>query len=292
MANTSLSLDRQRSTVARSRFGIVPGRLVGRLVWAIYLAVLLAWLVFPIVLVIAASFQGNLEVSWSLDHWGLDAYRAIPRDYWRSFRFTVTVAALSTVCSLIISVPAAWGLVRGRLFERGLVSNLVLLPDIVPHLILGIALLTVFIPLHLSNSFLGVLLGLMAMNLAMGLRFSEALLAGMPEEYEQAARSLGAGRLTTFRLIVVPMIAPGVAIAALFLFMQNLIAFELLFFIAGPSARPIAILLFTDIVDRGVVPQAVAMSALLVYVGIAFYAAVAMLLGPKYLVGTVMSRKG
>jgi ABC-type spermidine/putrescine transport system permease subunit II len=126
----------------------------------------------------------------------------------------------------------------------------------------------------------------------MGLRFSEALLDGMPEEYEQAALSLGAGRLITFRLIVLPMIAPGVAIAALFLFMQNLIVFELLFFIAGPSATPISIMLFTDIVDRGVVPQAVAMSALLVYVGIAFYAAVAILLGPKYLAGTLMSRKG
>jgi putative spermidine/putrescine transport system permease protein len=132
----------------------------------------------------------------------------------------------------------------------------------------------------------------MAMNLAMGMRFGEALLDGLPEEYELAAQSLGASRLTALRLVVIPMIAPGIAIAALFLFMQNLVAFVLLFFIAGPSAQPIAILLFTDIVDRGVVPQAVAMSALLVYAGIVFYAAVAVLLGPKYLAGTLMSRKG
>ncbi len=266
--------------------------MLARLAWAVYLTVLLAWLVFPIALVVIASFEGDLQVSLALRQFSLDAYRAIPRGYWESFRFTVSVAALATVCSLLISVPAAWGLVRGRLPERGVVSNLVLLPDIVPQLILGIALLTVFIPLRLSNSFAGVLLALMAMNLAMGLRFSEALLSGMAEEYEQAAQSLGAGRLTVFRLIVLPMIAPGVAIAALFLFMQNLIVFELLFFIAGPRATPISILLFSDIIDRGVVPQAIGMSALLVYAGIAFYAAVAMLLGPKYLAGTLMSRKG
>jgi putative spermidine/putrescine transport system permease protein len=274
------------------RLAVGTRKLAGRLAWSLYLVVLLGWLVFPIVLVILASFQGNLEVSWSLSGLSLDAYKAIPRSYWNSFRFTVLVAVLATGCSLLVSMPAAWGLVRGKLRERRLVSTLVLLPDIVPQLILGIALLTVFIPLHLSNSFAGVLLGLMTINLAMGMRFGEALLDGMPEEYELAAQSLGASRLTCFRLVVLPMIAPGVAIAALFLFMQNLIVFELLFFIAGPRATPISIMLFTDIVDRGVVPQAVAMSALLVYVGLMFYAAVATLLGPKYLAGTLMSRKG
>lgn len=268
------------------------GRIAVRLAWTVYVVLLLSWLIFPIALIIAASFQGNLGVEMSIANASLDTYRAIPSGYWDSLRFTVTVAALSTVCSLLLSVPAAWGLVRGRLAERALVSHLVLLPDLVPQMILGIALLTVFIPLHLSNSMAGIVLALMAMNLAMGLRFSEALLSGIPEEYEQAALSLGAGRFTGFRLVVLPMIAPGVAISALFLFMQNLIVFELLFFIAGPRATPISIMLFTDIVDRGVVPQTVGMSAILVYIGIAFYAAVALLLGPRYLAGTVISRKG
>lgn len=280
------------SSQAPSRLAMLAGTLASRTAWTLYLVILLSWLIFPIALVVWASFEGDLEISWSLSALNFDAYLAIPRGYWESFRFTVTVAALSTAASLLIAVPAAWALVRGKLIERKFVSNMVLLPDVVPQLILGIALLTVFIPLRLSNTFAGVLLGLMALNLAMALRFSEALLEGMPEEYEQAAHSLGAGGLTTFRLVVLPMIAPGVAIAALFLFMQNLIAFELLFFIAGPRATPISVLLFTDIVDRGVVPQAVAMSALLVYVGIAFYAAVALLLGPRYLAGTLMSRKG
>ena len=280
------------SSQAPSRLAMLAGTLASRTAWTLYLVILLSWLIFPIALVVWASFEGDLEISWPPSALSFDAYLAIPRGYWESFRFTVTVAALSTAASLLIAVPAAWALVRGKLIERKFVSNMVLLPDVVPQLILGIALLTVFIPLRLSNTFAGVLLGLMALNLAMALRFSEALLEGMPEEYEQAAHSLGAGGLTTFRLIVLPMIAPGVAIAALFLFMQNLIAFELLFFIAGPRATPISVLLFTDIVDRGVVPQAVAMSALLVYVGIAFYAAVALLLGPRYLAGTLMSRKG
>jgi putative spermidine/putrescine transport system permease protein len=114
----------------------------------------------------------------------------------------------------------------------------------------------------------------------------------LPEEYELAAESLGASKLTALRVIVLPLIAPGLAIAALFIFMQNLIAFVLLFFIAGPDATPISIKLFTDIVDRGVVPEAIAMSGMLVYVALIFYAIVAMALGPKYMAGALMSRKG
>jgi putative spermidine/putrescine transport system permease protein len=181
---------------------------------------------------------------------------------------------------------------RGKLSGRRLMSNIVLITDVVPKLILGIALLTVFIPLGLSNSFAGVLIAMIAHSLPTGLRFTEALLEGLPEEYEQAAQTLGAGRLNTFRLVTLPLIAPGVAIAALFIFMQNLVTFELLLFVAGPNATPISIRLFSDIVDRGIIPYAVAMAGVLVYVAVAFYAMVAVVLGPKYMAGSVMSRKG
>lgn len=268
------------------------GGLFGKGLLTIYVGLMLIWLLFPIVLVLLASFQGKLEVSLSLSDVSLEAYKAIPPAYWEAFWFTVRIAFTATIVALLVAVPAAWAMNRGRLSGSRLMSNLVLIPDVVPQLILGIALLTVFIPLHLSNSFAGVLLALVALSLSTGLRFTEALLAGLPEEYEHAAHTLGAGRLTTFRIVTLPLIAPGIAIAALFIFMQNLVTFELLFFIAGPNATPISIRLFSDIVDRGVVPYAVAMAGILVYVAIAFYTMVAVVLGPKYMAGSVMSRKG
>lgn len=266
--------------------------LLGKSALLLYVFVMLVWMVFPIGLVILSSFQGRLDVSLSFENLGLAAYEAIPRAYWESFWFTVRTAFLATSIALLIAIPAAWAMVRGKLRGRRVISSLVLIPDVVPQLILGIAMLTVFIPLRLSNSFLGVLLAMVALSLAVGLRFTEALMEGLPEEYEQAAQSMGADRLSVFRLIILPLMAPGIAIAALFIFMQNLIVFELLLFISGPNATPIAIRLFTDIVDRGVLPYAIAMAGVLVYVAIAFYTLVAVALGPKYMTGSIMSRKG
>jgi ABC-type spermidine/putrescine transport system permease subunit II len=268
------------------------GDLFGTGLLVVYVGIMLIWLLFPIVLVLLASFQGRLEVSLSPSDFNFEAYKTIPPAYWEAFWFTVRTALAATALALLVAIPAAWAMVRGKLRGRRIMSNLVLIPDVVPQLILGIALLTVFIPLRLNNSFAGVLLALVALSLSTGLRFTEALLEGLPEEYEQAAQTLGAGRLTTFRLVTLPLIAPGVAIAALFIFMQNLVTFELLFFIAGPNASPIAIRLFSDIVDRGVLPYAVAMAGILVYVAMAFYTLVAVVLGPKYMAGSVMSRKG
>lgn len=276
-------------SAARSR--LTPSLFFGRAALVIYLVIMVLWLTFPVILVLLASFQGKLEVSFPAPV-NLDAYKTIPPSYWEAFWFTIRAALLATGIALLVAIPAAWAMVRGKLAGRRVMSNLVLIPDVVPQLILGIALLTVFIPLRLSNTFTGVMLALVALSLSTGLRFTEALLEGLPDEYEQAAQSLGANKLTTFRLVVLPLIAPGVAIAALFIFMQNLITFELLFFISGPSATPIAIRLFSDIIDRGIVPYAVAMAGILVYVAIAFYTLVAVSLGPKYMAGSVMSRKG
>ena len=272
--------------------GFRAGIPVGRLALMAYVLLMLALLAFPIGLLVVASFQGGMKTTSGLDGWSLSAYAAVPPDYWGALWFTVECAFLATALVFVVAIPAAWGLVRGNLRERRFVSALVLLPDAVPSITLGIALLALFVPLGLSNSFAGIVVALTVTSLSLALRFTEALLEGVPEELEQAAVTMGASRVTAVVTVVLPLLAPGLAIAALFIFVQNLVAFELLLFIAGPRATPISVRLFTDIVDRGVLPQAIAMSAILVYIGIAFHTLVAMTVGARYLAASTMSRKG
>lgn len=264
----------------------------GRAAVAAYVAVMSIVLAAPVLLLLAASFQGGLEASLDLGRWSLDAYAAIPPAYWQALWFTVQVAFWATAVALLIAIPAAWGLVRGRLPERRLVSHLMLLPEAVPSITLGVALLSLFIPLGLSNSFAGTLLALIAVSLSMALRFAEALIEGVPEELEQAAISMGASRFTALVTVLLPVLAPGLSIAALLVFVHNLVTFELLLFISGPRVTPISVRLFTDIVDRGVLPQAVAMSAILIYIAIAFYTFVMFTIGVRYVAGSALTRKG
>jgi len=265
---------------------------LGSTALGVYVGFIALWMIFPMLVVILASLEGTFDISLIPEKLSLDSYAQIPQSYWDSFWFTLWISLAATVVALVVAVPAGWALVRGRLRERRIISNLVLVPIIVPQLILGIALLGLFIPLQLKNTFLGIMIALTGLNLALAIRFTEALIQGVPEEYELAAQSLGAGRFTVFRTVVLPVIAQGIIIAGLFIFMQDLISFVILFFIAGPSTTPIAIRLFVDIVQRGVLPYAVAMACVLVYVALAFYAIVAFIFGPKYLTGAPVSRKG
>lgn len=102
----------------------------GKGLLALYVGLMLIWLLFPIVLVLLASFQGKLEVSLSLSDVSLDAYKAIPRAYWEAFWFTVRIAITATILALLVAVPAAWAMNRGRLAGSRLMSNLVLIPDV------------------------------------------------------------------------------------------------------------------------------------------------------------------
>lgn len=269
-----------------------PAKILANLGWTLYVGAIVIWLLFPLCLVLLASFQGSIAITSDLTNLNFAAYEQIPRRYWDSFWFTVQTALTATAIALLVSVPAAWSMVRGRLRERRIISNLVLLPDVVPHIILGIALLTVYLQIGIARTWLGTLLALTALSLSTGLRFTEALLEGLPEEYELAAETMGASKLTAFRLVLIPLMAPGLATAALFIFIGNMVTFELLFFISGANATPIAVRLFTDIIDRGILPHSVAMAAIMIYISIAFYAIIALVLGPKYLAGSAISRKG
>ena len=260
--------------------------------WSVYVGAIVLWLLFPLMLILLSSFQGTISITPDLTNLNFSAYERIPARYWDSLWFTVQISVVATVIALLVCVPAAWAMVRGKLAERRILSNMVLLPDVVPHIILGIALLTLYLQIGLARTWIGMLLALVSLSLAMGLRFTEALLEGLPEEYELAAETMGASKFQAIRLILLPLMAPGLATAALFIFISNMVTFELLFFISGPNASPIAVRLFSDIVDRGILPHSVAMASIMIYISIAFYAIVALTLGPKYLAGSNISRKG
>jgi hypothetical protein len=84
------------------------GGLFGTGLLVVYVGIMLIWLLFPIVLVLLASFQGRLEVSLSPSDFNLEAYKTIPPAYWEAFWFTVRTALTATALALLVAIPAAW----------------------------------------------------------------------------------------------------------------------------------------------------------------------------------------
>jgi molybdate transport system permease protein len=159
----------------------------------------------------------------------------VQRANWSTLRSDLTSPAalealrLSLVCSLsaalvslCVGTPLAWVLARSRVPGRPFVRGLVLLPMVLPPVVGGVALLSAFslrspvggwlhdvFGVQLTFSTAGAILAEAFVAMPFFVITVEGALRGMDTRFEEAAAGLGAGRLTVFRRVTVPMILPS-----------------------------------------------------------------------------------
>ncbi|PYC80874.1 molybdate ABC transporter permease subunit [Streptomyces tateyamensis] len=146
---------------------------------------------------------------------------------WEALRLSLVCATSATAVSLVLGVPLAWLLARTRFPGQRLVRALVTLPLVLPPVVGGVALLLVLGRNGIVGRWLDSAFGLTLPFTTAGVVVAEAFVA-MPflvisvegalraadPRYEEAAATLGASRLTAFRRVTLPLVAPGVAAGA------------------------------------------------------------------------------
>ena len=142
---------------------------------------------------------------------------SIGRLYWNS----IYISTVSMVLTVAISALAGYGLGRMRFVGRGAVYALVLVGLTIP---LQIALIPLFINLRalgLINTPLALIGPYTGFGLAFGTYIMKGFFEGLPRELEEAARLDGAGELSIFARVMLPLTRPALATVAIFLFLQN-----------------------------------------------------------------------
>jgi molybdate transport system permease protein len=159
-------------------------------------------------------------------------WRSLPQQLasahvWDALRLSLVTATAATAVSLLLGVPLAWLLARIDFPGRRLVRALVTLPLVLPPVVGGVALLLAFGRNGVIGQWLDAWFGITLPFTTTGVILAEAFVA-MPflvisvegtlraadPRYEEAAATLGASRLTAFRRVTLPLIAPGVAAGA------------------------------------------------------------------------------
>jgi putative spermidine/putrescine transport system permease protein len=131
---------------------------------------------------------------------------------------SLALAAVVTPLSTIIGMSTSYGLVRGRFKGASLISSLLLSPLIIPGVVTGMALMTIFNIVGMNWSFLNIVIAMTLVTLPYTVRTITANLHGLNPWTEEAAINLGASRWTTFRRVVLPQIKPGVLGGMIFVF--------------------------------------------------------------------------
>ncbi len=139
-----------------------------------------------------------------------------------ALRLSLECATAATLLSFVFGVPLAWVLARSRLRGVSLLRALVTLPLVLPPVVGGVALLLAFGRLGIVGKYLDQWFGITLPFTTAGVIVAEAFVA-MPfliitvegalragdQDLEEAAATLGAGRMSTFRRVTVPAIAPS-----------------------------------------------------------------------------------
>jgi spermidine/putrescine transport system permease protein len=218
----------------RSRGDVWRDRLIGA--WAI---LALLYLFLPIFVVALFSFndpKGRFNLTWqgfTLDHW---LHPFAVEGIATAVRNSLLIAAISTAIALVIGTFMALALVRHGFRGRGAVDLFVFLPLATPEVVLGAALLGLFLTMNLATGFVTIIIAHVMFNVSYVVVTVKARLEGMDTHIEEAAMDLGASEWTTFRKVTLPVIAPGVVAAGLLAFALSFDDFVITNFNAGQTS--------------------------------------------------------
>lgn len=181
-----------------------------------------AFLLVPALVIVPMSFNGSATLGVFTGEWTTRWYSDLLGDArWREAAVnSLQIALGTTVLSVLVGTLAAWGLSKVTRFSQ-LVRGSSLAPVVIPPVILGVGLYTVFLTWKLTASVGGLILAHTVLALPFVIVSVSASFAQLDPVYERAAASLGARGNQTLLRVVVPLIAPGVVAGALFAFVTS-----------------------------------------------------------------------
>ena len=233
----------------------------------VFNALVITFMLAPLLIVCVVAFTPGNTLSIPTTHLSLRWFKAVfaHSDFVQSFKNSLYLALLSATLATVIAVPAGLAIARHSFRGRDALNALFLSPLIIPHLVLGVALLRTFSLIGATGSFVWLALAHVVIITPYALRLVLASVEGSDRSAEQAALSLGASQGTVFRRITLPMILPGVTGGWLLAFINSFDEVTMSIFVTAPSTVTLPVRMYmyaTESID----PLMAAVSALMVAV--------------------------
>jgi spermidine/putrescine transport system permease protein len=166
----------------------------------------------PIIATIVLSFNASMFGGFPLTGFSLHWYAKLATNVQvlDAFRTSMWIALATAAITTTLGVMTAYALVRFHFRFKQAINTLVILPALVPETILGVGLLVMIKAISQPRSLMLLLLGHILLTLPYVVLIVQARMVGISRTYEEAALSLGASRLSSFREITLPLLIPAV----------------------------------------------------------------------------------
>jgi multiple sugar transport system permease protein len=214
--------------------------------------------VAPIVLMFATSLKVQTQIfTNSISFFfvpTLENYREVLGEgsFIRYLTNSLIVGVVSTVITLVLGCMAAYGLARFRFKGRKTIAYTTLLLRTVPLAVLAVPVFMLWSQAGLINSLPGLVLLYVAVNLPFAIWLLYGFVLQVPPELEEAASIDGCGPIKVFYKVVLPLIKPGLAAAAIFTFRIAWNEFILALVLTDRATRTLPVAASLYITDIGV----------------------------------------
>ena len=200
----------------------------------------------PVYWLVAMSFKTNAEIGGGLTFYphsmSLENYALIltDPDWYMGYVNAIIYVVINVVISVSVALPAAYAFSRHDFFgHRALFFGLLMFRMMAPAILLA-PFVQIFSDLGLIDTHIAVAVAHCFFNVPLAIWILEGFISAIPREMDESARIDGHGVVSFMRRILIPQIAPGIAVAAFFCFMFSWIEYMLANALTTVDAKPIA----------------------------------------------------
>ena len=228
----------------------------------------------PLIVVTIYSFNGSTSIttwggfSW---RWYADVFTGPDAPRFKAAAWnSLTIALIAATTATAIAVAASLAMIRGGRFRgKSATFALINLPLMVPEIVIAVATLIFFATIGLTTGYLTILIAHITFCIPFTYLPIAARLQGIEDTYEQAARDLYATRWQAFRLILWPLMMPGIISGYLLAFIISLDDFIITNFVKGAGMETLPTAIFGS-VKQGIKPNIMAISTMMLVVSVLF----------------------
>jgi len=260
-------------------------KLIGKIAWGVYITVLvmILWMIF--FMLFFHSFFKGVTLQFPPQGFTLENYAGIADQFYPALRISLLLGLATGVFNSILGIPATYALTRFEFSGKNLINTFLLGPSMVPAISLALGFLAFYPRLKMMDSFWGLLFALSIATMPYMLRSVMSAFNELDPSLEEAAQTLGAGRVKTFFLITLPLIGPGVMAGFLLTFIIAFNEFTMIIFVYGPKWLPASVWLWNMLHMYGITPGFAAGVAIMQLVSFAMLFAFVRVIGHRYLQG-------
>lgn len=224
----------------------------GHAILGLVAALEIVFLISPILVVIPAAFSDTLYAAFPpkglTAKWFATAFSH--SEFRRSIGVSVLVALASSSISVALGLAAAGTFARSVFPGRTIMLAAVTAPAYTPTIIIGVALMGIYIRGRILGTLLGIILAHAVLSIPFVFRILIGAYSGVPRTLEEAAYTLGAGRMATLYRVTLPLLGKGILAACVFSFIISFEEAVVSLFITSAGNPTFAVKLLSYVTDR------------------------------------------